>query len=128
MGLFEYRTKKYTGGEAFIWYLFAFVTGVILIFLIGSVYSLMILAPSNAAGDDGFEFGILMGQLMATILSPVIALMVLSEKKDEGNGPLLVLSVLNIFAGYYGGLLLGLILPAYFTTLEPKKNKKKRTA
>lgn len=83
----------------------------------------MILA--GLSGRNDFGFGQNIGMIVAIIIVVAISYLILQSKKLTNNYIYLMLIVAAGFLSFIGGALLGLLIPAYFTTLNSASPKKK---
>jgi hypothetical protein len=96
-------------------YLAYFFLGILIAMILGALFS------NNSSG------GLVLGQKMAIIYCPLIALLILRAKKSLNNIPLLIVALLSGVIAVFIGMLGGLIPTAYLTTVAgTKKTTKKK--
>ncbi len=104
--------RNFLGAIGF--YITYFMLGLLIAMICGALF-----ANTESAGFT-------VGQKCAIIYSLAVAFLILKAKKELNNTLLIMLALLSGVAAVYAGLLGGLIIPAYLTTLaSPKKSKKK---
>lgn len=102
-----------TAVQAVGFYIAYLVLLVLVAALIGGIAGMLI--PNLSS----FAAGARVGAVVAIIACVIIALLILKRKKLLGNFGLILLAVLTGFLAMVGGGLLGLIVPAYLTTVKP---------
>jgi hypothetical protein len=107
--------------EAIGFYLVYAITG-----LIGIVTLSMVVGQVN--GDFGFEQGVILGTVVAAVISLGLSLTILRAKGLLGHYGYLTVAILSAAAAAAGGLLLSMILIAFLTTRQPAETKQVATA
>jgi hypothetical protein len=106
--LSDFRTPR-TAPQAILFYGVYLSLGLIASALLGA-------ASAAITGNNSFEQGLVVGQVFAIIYSALFSLALLRAKRQLGNGRYVVIGVAGIAAAAAGGLLLGLIVPAFLST------------
>ena len=65
--------------------------------------------------ENNFNFGVRVGTFTSMVLSGLLSFLILSKKKLMNKFPNILLAFLGLVLAYFGGGLLGLIIPAYFS-------------
>ena len=89
--------------------------GLLATLLVGGI----IVAPYVSQGatyDQGYDVGRMVGSVLAPMYCLAIACLLLVKKKSYKNFGYIVLGVLSGVLGLFGGIVLGLIIPAIMTT------------
>lgn len=100
--------------EAIGFYLAYFLVGLILAGIAGGL--LIIIQSGVNTFGEGFNAGLVIGQIVGVIYSLIISFAVLIQRKLYKNFGYVILVLLNGLLALFGGLLLGLIIPAFMTT------------
>jgi hypothetical protein len=104
--------------EALGFYLAYLLLAVLFIFLLGMI--------SGVVGLNFDNDGLVVGALIILVEVLVLSVLILKAKNLYKNFTYILLSLLSCLLAILGGGLLGLIIPAYFTTLKVfEKNKGK---
>jgi len=100
---------KRSGKEALGFY----VGYLILIVVVGAIFGGIL---GLALGEESFEIGLRVGNIIAILASLVLSFLILSKKKQMNNFGMILLALLSGLLAFIGGGLLGLIPSAYLTT------------
>lgn len=76
-----------------------------------------IIASATGRTND-FDFGVMIGQMVAILASLTLSMLVLAKKNmlNSNNVPFILLALSSAFLAYLGGGMLGLIPAAYLST------------
>ena len=99
--------------EAIGFYLAYFLVGLILGGIAGGLSSIQSGATTFSAG---FNAGLGIGQIVGVIYSLIISFVVLIQRRLYKNFGWVILALLNGLLAFWGGSLLGLIIPTFMTT------------
>lgn len=105
------RNKKEAFGFYLAYLLLVMIAGALCAFVAGSM-------TGTTGFSNGFALGTQVGSVVAVIVSVALSFTILAEKRVLRFGFVLLSLVSGILA-IFGGGLLGLIIPACFTTLHP---------
>ncbi|MBM3271962.1 hypothetical protein FJY94_01605 [Candidatus Kaiserbacteria bacterium] len=108
------RSKK----QAFGFYLAFFLLGILLSALAGGIVGLSGVLPNEATFETSFAGGMREGVLFAIPYSLIVACTVLIKKRQYGSFRYVLLVIVSGLLAMFGGMLLGLLIPAYLTTKE----------
>ena len=99
--------------EAIGFYLAYLLVGLILGGIAGGLSSIQ---SGATTFSEGFNTGLGIGQIVGIIYSLIISFVVLIQRKLYKNFGWVILALLNGLLAFFGGSLLGLIIPAFMTT------------
>jgi hypothetical protein len=107
---YQRSTKEAIG--FYIAYLFLIIIlGLILAFGLGSIMQ-----------KDAYNFGLIIGNVVAIVVSLGVSFLILKEKKLLGNSGFILLAILSgVLATILGGL--GGLIPAAYLTTKPANTK-----
>jgi hypothetical protein len=106
--------------EAIGFYIAYFILGLVIGGLVGALSG--VLNPSG-----GFDEGLKMGSIVAVLLTLTISTLVLTKRGLSKSFGYIILVPLSGILAILGGGFLGLILPAFMTTREIRKQETKIT-
>jgi hypothetical protein len=104
-----------TGKEALGFYLAYFLLGIILGGIIGAM---TVIFTGATSFEEAFNTGLRIGAMTSTVYCFIVSLLLLVQKKLYKNFGYMILVLITGILAALGGALLGLIIPAYFTTRE----------
>lgn len=104
--------------EAVGFYLAYLVLGVILAAIAGGLSSFF---SEIGTFEQGYNQGVKAGSVTGVIFCLLISIVLLKQKKLFINFGYIILALLGVILSLLGGLLFGLMIPAYLTT-KPKPN------
>lgn len=104
----DFRTPR-TAPQAILFYIVYLFLGLITSALLGA-------ATAAITGNNSFEQGLTVGQIFAIVYTGLFSAALLRAKRQLRNGRYLLIGVAGIAAAAAGGLLLGLIVPAFLST------------
>lgn len=99
--------------EAIGFYLAYFLVGLILAGISGELSSIQ---SGATTFSEGFDAGFRIGAIVVIIYSLIISFVVLIQRKLYKNFGWVILALLSGLLAAFGGLLLGLAIPAFITT------------
>jgi hypothetical protein len=106
--LSDFRAPR-PASHAILFYVVYLFLGLITSALLGA-------AAAAITGDTSFEQGLLVGQVFAVVYTGLFSLALLRAKRQLGNGRYAMIGMAGLVAAAAGGLLLGLIVPAFLAT------------
>lgn len=112
--LFTYG-KQLNTLQAIAFYFVHFIIGLLIIIVLSSTLEFF-----NIIGTP--QAGLILGNALAVIFSFIIATLISDKKNFFRKYSTYPLLLLNLILSAFGGLLLGLIIPAYLSTKEPFKS------
>jgi hypothetical protein len=116
------RSKK----DAIGFYLSSFGLLILIITISGLIISLALLPMfKNLSPEYGYAIGVQFGAYFAIAYCFIIALLILIQKKLYKKPVYVLLSLLTLLLAYLGGGILGLLIPAYMTSIEMFSDDKK---
>ena len=119
--LLSYETKR-TALQALGFYLFYVLIAILSIFIVGVLIGIALsLANPEYAKLHGYKVGNMMGVVLAIISSPLLAFTIIRKKGQSKVTLNVVLTIISALVALLGGVILGFIPAAYFTTLDNKK-------
>jgi hypothetical protein len=104
----DFRVPR-TAPQAILFYIVYLFLGLITSALLGA-------ASAAITGDNSFEQGLMVGQVFAIVYVGLFSLTLLRAKRQLGNGRYILIGLVGLAAAAAGGLLLGLIVPAFLST------------
>jgi hypothetical protein len=107
-GLTDFGRQR-TLVQAIGFYLVYLVLGIILGAVLGGVAALV-------TGNNSFDMGLMVGTVMAIVVTPLMAFGVLYAKGLLRHIGFLLVAVLSVAGAAIGGLILGLLFVAFLTT------------
>jgi len=88
-------------------------------FLLGGVFGgLSALTQNTVNFEEAFQAGAKIGAIVGTLYCAAISCMVLLYRRLHTNLGYILLALVGIIASFFGGALLGLIVPAFLTTRD----------
>jgi len=110
---FGYQRSAKEAVGFYIAYLVLFLFAGVILTVVGA----LITSPNNP-----FEFGVLIGSIVASISSLGVSFLILKEKKLLGNFGCILLFLLSGLLAFFVGGIVGLIPAAYLTTKPTNRN------
>jgi len=101
--------------EAIGFYIAYLVLVILVAMVLGGIFELV-------TGDESFEFGLRIGNVVAIIASVGLFFLILKKKNLMGRFGYIILGLISGLLAFYGGGLLGLIPVAFLTTRESQES------